>query len=258
VNSENHKIRGRNHEIDQVLFVWLDFFWIIARVPMPLGQEWKSLFNGKDLAGWKVSEGDNGHWKVMGGVIDYNALSEATKDKNLWTEEEFGDFELETEWRIKEMKGEYPMPTILPNGSCKLGADGKSVTVLRPNADPGIYLRGSSKSQLNIWYWPCGSGKIHGYHTDPQMHASVQAGCTPKVCADKPVGQWNHFDIMVKGDHVKVKLNEKLVIDNAELTGIPAKGSIGLQHHGGMDKKTGQWIPASSLMQFRNIRIRTL
>src|SRR5262245_64159038 len=35
------------------------------------------LFNGKDLSGWKVPEGDNGHWKVLNGVIDYDARSEA-------------------------------------------------------------------------------------------------------------------------------------------------------------------------------------
>ena len=32
-----------------------------------------SLFNGKDLSGWKVPEEDNGHWKVINGVIDYDA-----------------------------------------------------------------------------------------------------------------------------------------------------------------------------------------
>src|SRR5262249_2266204 len=32
-----------------------------------------SLFNGKDLSGWKVPEGDGGHWKVIDGVIDYDA-----------------------------------------------------------------------------------------------------------------------------------------------------------------------------------------
>ena len=36
-----------------------------------------ALFNGKDLTGWKVPEGDGGHWKVVDGVIDYDAQSEA-------------------------------------------------------------------------------------------------------------------------------------------------------------------------------------
>ncbi len=36
-----------------------------------------ALFNGKDLTGWSVPEGDGGHWKVADGVIDYDAQSEA-------------------------------------------------------------------------------------------------------------------------------------------------------------------------------------
>src|SRR5688572_5415173 len=53
-----------------------------------------SLFNGRDLAGWTVPTGDNGHWKVVDGVIDYDAQSEAKDDKSLWTQREFGNFVL--------------------------------------------------------------------------------------------------------------------------------------------------------------------
>jgi len=61
-----------------------------------------ALFNGRDLSGWKVPEGDGGHWKVVDGAIDYDAQSEARGDKSLWLEREFGDFELHVDWRIKE------------------------------------------------------------------------------------------------------------------------------------------------------------
>src|SRR5580698_6209674 len=61
-----------------------------------------SLFNGHDLSGWKVPEGDNGHWKVIDGVIDYDAGSEATGDKALWGEVEYRDFILQIDWRLKE------------------------------------------------------------------------------------------------------------------------------------------------------------
>ena len=46
-----------------------------------------SLFDGKDLSSWVIPAGDNGHWKVVDGVIDYDAQSEATdpKNKHLWT-----------------------------------------------------------------------------------------------------------------------------------------------------------------------------
>lgn len=219
---------------------------------------WQSLFNGKDLAGWKIPDGDNGHWKVVNGVIDYDAMSEAKKDKNLWTEKSFGDFVLEVEWRIKEVNGLYPVPTILPDGSLKKGPDGKPIITPTPNADSGILIRGFPKGQINIWCWPIGSGEIYGYRNDLKMPAEVRAGCVPKVPADKPVGQWNRFVITARGDRVSVELNGKRVIDNVQLPGFPEKGPIGFQHHGGIDKKTGKHGPASSLMQFRNIRVKCL
>ena len=52
------------------------------------------LFNGKDLTGWKIPEGDNGHWSVIDEVIDYDARSEAKGDKNLWTEKKYKDFKI--------------------------------------------------------------------------------------------------------------------------------------------------------------------
>ena len=58
------------------------------------------LFNGKDLGGWRIPAGDNGHWRVVDGVIDYDAESEAAGDKALWTEREYGDFTLRVDWRI--------------------------------------------------------------------------------------------------------------------------------------------------------------
>ncbi|MGH7130144.1 MAG: 3-keto-disaccharide hydrolase, partial [Planctomycetaceae bacterium] len=126
----------------------------------------RSLFNGQDLSGWKVPEGDGGHWRVVDGVIDYDARSEAEEDKNLWTEEEFGDFILMLDWRIKETTGRFSMPVVLQDGSHLKDAAGEDIKLDLPNADSGIYLRGSSKSQINIWCWPVGSGEVYGYRMD--------------------------------------------------------------------------------------------
>jgi hypothetical protein len=60
------------------------------------------------------------------------------------------------------------------------------------------------------------------------------------------------------GDRVTVMLNGKTVIENAQIPDIAEEGPIGLQHHGGINPKTGQMSPASSLVQFRNIWIRRL
>lgn len=219
---------------------------------------WVKLFNGEDLTGWVVPEGDNGHWKVVDGVIDYDAMSEAGGDKNLWTAESFRDFVFHVEWRLKETTGLYPMPTVLPDGSYETDADGDVIKVLRPNADSGVYVRGTSKAQINIWCWPIGSGEIWGYRTDASMPAEVRAACVPKVCADHPVGEWNTYEITMKGDRITVKLNDQLVIDSAQLVGVPEEGPIALQHHGGLNAKTGEMSPASSLIQFRHICIKAL
>ena len=217
-----------------------------------------SLFDGKDLAGWKVPAGDNGHWKVLDGVIDYDAQSEsAAQDKSLWSEREFGDFVLRLDWRFKETPYVNPHARIvMPDGSDKKGIDGKVIDIAVPDSDSGVYLRGNSKSQVNIWCWPVGSGEVYGYRTDEKQPAAVRAGVTPKINADHNIGEWNTFEITMKGDRLTVVLNGKTVIENAELPGVPARGGIGLQHHG--SKENGKWTAPPALVQFRNVSIKEL
>ncbi len=214
-----------------------------------------SLFNGKDFTGWKVPEGDNGHWKVINGVIDYDAESEGKQSKDLWTEKSYKDFELMLEWRITSTPYKNPnVPIVLPSGLHKKDENGKPITIVVPDSDSGLYLRGSSKSQVNIWCWPIGSGEVYGYRMDDKMPAEVRRGVTPITNADKDIGEWNQFKITMKGDRLTVELNGIVVISNAQLPGIPETGPIALQHHGA--KRNGEWVSPPSLVQFRNIMIR--
>jgi hypothetical protein len=145
---------------------------------------------------------------------------------------------------------------ILPDGTHKKGPDGKDVNLALPDSDSGILLRGNAKYQVNIWCWPVGSGEVYGVRMDPKSAPEVKAGVTPKKKMDKPIGEWNAFEITVKGDRLWVKLNGEEVITNALLPNIPAKGPIGLQHHGGF--KDGKYVGNPSLVQFRNIKIKEL
>jgi hypothetical protein len=219
--------------------------------------EFRSLFNGRDLSGWVLPEGDGGHWKVIDGIIDYDAMSESPGDKNLWTEEEFGDFVLQVDWRLKETPFiNRNARLIRPDGTYQLNADGNPVSMAIPDSDSGIYLRGMSKAQVNIWCWPVGSGEVWGYRTDPDMPPEVTAGATPDTYADNHIGEWNTFEITMKGDRLTVQLNGVLVIDEARLPGVNERGAVALQHHG--QKSEGEWISPPSLVQFRNIRISEL
>ncbi|MCB1122045.1 MAG: DUF1080 domain-containing protein [Verrucomicrobiae bacterium] len=220
--------------------------------------DWISLFNGKDLTGWETkTDGADAVWSVVNGVIDCQPKTEPKGDKALWSTQSFKDFELHVEWRIKEKKGIYNVPVVLPDGSYQLGPDGKPITHPQPGADSGIYVRGTSKAQINIWCWPIGSGEVYGYRHN-QDDPVIRAGVTPKVNADKPVGEWNSFHITMKGDRLTVILNGKTVLDNAQLPGVPEEGPIALQHHGGYDAEKDEWSGASALVQFRNIKIKPL
>jgi hypothetical protein len=217
-----------------------------------------TLFDGQDLSKWIIPEGDNGHWKIVDGVLDYDARSEAKGNKNLVSREEYGDFVIKFDWRIKEAPYINPnIPYVLPDGTHARGVDGKPLKLALPDSDSGIYLRDmNGKSQVNIWCWPIGSGEVYGYRMDAKMPPSVRKGVTPKTQADKPVGEWNSFEITLKGDRLTVVLNGISVIENAELPGIPARGPLALQHHGGY--RDGKYLGPPSLVQFRNIRIKTL
>jgi hypothetical protein len=215
------------------------------------------IFNGKDFTGWRLPEGDNGHWKVVDGVIDYDAQSEAPGDKNLWTAKEYGDFTLRLDWRIKETPYINPnVPIIKPDGTHKRNEKGEEIKTSVPDSDSGVFLRGDQKSQVNIWCWPVGSGEVYGYRMDRNMPADVRAGVTPKVNADNDIGQWNSYEITMKGDRLTVVLNGQKVLSEARLPGIRPRGPIGLQHHGG--KRNGMWAGSPSLVHFRNISIREL
>lgn len=226
-----------------------------AQTAPPAG--YASLFNGKDFTGWTIPAGDNGHWRIVDGVIDYDARSEATGDKSLWSERAFGDFELMVDWRLKDAPYLNPnVPIILPDGTHKKGPDGKEFVMTVPDADSGIFLRGQGRSQVNIWNWPIGSGEVYGYRMDPKQPAAVRAGVTPKTNADRHIGEWNTFHITVRGDRLTVVLNGTRVLDNAQLPGLPPRGPIALQHHGAW--KDGAWTSPPALVQFRNIYVKEL
>ncbi len=217
-----------------------------------------SIFNGKSFKSWKVPKGDNGHWKILGNMIDYDAESEAKGDKSLWTKEEYGDFVLYVDWRIKETPWKNPrVPLILPSGLHKKDENGKEIRMIVPDSDSGILLRGQGKSQCNIWCWPIGSGEVYGYRMDKKMPPEVRRGVTPVTNADHDIGEWNTFKITMKGEILNVELNGISVIIDAQLPGIPKKGPIGLQHHGGKNAQ-GEWNSPPSLVQFRNIYVKEL
>jgi sugar lactone lactonase YvrE len=213
--------------------------------PDEIDESFRSLYAGVDLTAWKQDPGHAGHWTPKDWILDYDGKSQAA-DPHLWTEKEYGDFVLIVDWRFTRKPEPKKAPIILPNGYYAMNDDNTRQTVEVMDAgDSGIYLRGSRKSEVNIWSWPIGSGEVYGYRDDLKLPGEIREGATPKMKADKPLGQWNRFVITMHGDRLTVALNDKTVIENAQLPGIPARGPIALQHHG-------------DPIQFANIYIKEL
>jgi hypothetical protein len=205
----------------------------------------RALFNGKDLGGWegaiqidrrlKMSPADLAaaqkaanakilpHWKVEDGVLVNDG-----QGGNLATVKDFRNFELQVDWQIE------------------------------PKGDSGIYLRG--EPQVQIW---------DSDSLDPKKFAKdVGKGSgglwnnkkdnVPLRKADRPPGEWNHFDIVMKGDKVTVRLNGELVVDHVALENIwergkplPQTGPIELQQHPKQDGTHGK-------IRFKNIYVKEL
>jgi hypothetical protein len=101
-----------------------------------------------------------------------------------------------------------------------------------------------------------GSGEVYGHRTKEGVVPAVRAGVTPKTNADRDIGQWNTFEITMRGSRLSVVLNGQQVLETAELPGVPARGRIALQHHG--EWKDGRWVSPPALVQFKNLSVKEL
>lgn len=208
----------------------------------------RPIFDGLSFAGWQFHEAFQGHWVAQDGVVRCDGQIRRAKgeSRDLWTEREYGDFVLVADWRLTKKPEPKKLPSFTPDGMYVYGADKKPVLrELLDAGDSGIYLRGNTRSQVNIWSQPMGSGDINDYHKDGKLPIEVRQACVPKKHADHPPGQWNRFVITMRGDRVSVVLNGETVIDRAVLPGVPPRGRIALQNH-------------NDPVEFRNLFIKEL
>ena len=207
------------------------------------GNGWVPLLgdSGGSLAAWNLG-GDNArHWTLEGGSLRYDG-----KGDSVTTRESFGDVELLADWRwTGPSQGTVTRAFFGADGQERRNPDGSPMTATIEERDSGIFLRGLPKCQVNIWEWPVGSGEVWGFRTDAASTPEVKAACTPKMRADRPVGEWNRFRIRMVGETMDVWLNGQHVITGARLPGVPASGPITLQHHG-------------SSIEFANVFVRPI
>jgi hypothetical protein len=150
-----------------------------------------TLFDGKDLNGWKlIDETKTSGFKVIDGImVNDPAQTEGGPHisyGNLRTEKEFKDFNLKLEVNV-------------PAGS-----------------NSGIYLKGMYEIQV-----------LDSYKKELDSHnmGALYSRIKPSVGAEKPAGTWQSFDITLCNRHVTVILNGVKIIDNQPVFG-PTGGAM--------------------------------
>ena len=147
-----------------------------------------------------ADKGRDEHWHVRNGNLFFDGYQGGY---SLATKKDYADFEMWADWRIMSVTG-----------------------------DSGLYLRGAP--QVQIWdahnQWHIGSGGLYNNKKNPSKALKI---------ADRQVGDWNRFHIIMRGEKVTVWLNGELVVDNVTLENywdrtqpIFPKEQIELQCHG--------------------------
>lgn len=162
-----------------------------------------SIFNGKNLDGWKglvenpvkrakmtpkelaAAQAKADATAKTGWVIENGELLFTGKGDNLCTDKQYGDFEMLIDWKL------YP----------------------GPEPDAGIYLRGTPQVQI----WDTARVNVGAQVGSGGLYNNRQNPGKPLKVADQKVGEWNTFRIRMVGERVSVWLNDEQVTDNVVL-----------------------------------------
>lgn len=179
------------------------------------------LFDGKSLTGWKINERPES-WKIVDGAIVANG--DRSHLFYVGDEKPFVNFELRVDVKTEK------------------------------NSNGGIYFH----TQFQPEGWPKYGFEAqvnNTYEKDPQKTGSLYA--VKKVLEKHvPDDEWYTETVIVKGKNIKIKINDKVVVDYDEPEGLEAgkdftrkidKGTFALQAH-----------DPGSRVHFKNIRVKRL
>ena len=196
---------------------------------------WRLLFDGTNMNSWRGYKEANvpSGWKVVDGTI---AKEKPVED--IVSKEEFGDFDLQIEWKIGEA------------------------------GNSGIFYRGSEEADKIYWTapeyqllddarHPDGKSRLTSAGSDYALYPSP-AGVV------KPADEWNSSRIVARGPHVEHWLNGRKVVEYEVgspdwETRLKASKFATWQKYGRLTKgHLGIQGDHEGELAIRNMRIRTL
>ncbi len=183
--------------------------------PSAIGPDgWINLFNGKDLTGWKIGDAKQSKIHVEDGMI----VVEGPRS-HLFTDWEFKNFEFEAEVKQK------------------------------PHSNSGIYFH--TKYQATGFPDHGYESQVNVSHGDPVKTGSLYNVVKLYETPAKD-NEWWKQTIIVRGKDIRVKINDKTVLNYVEPEGVNGGrrlscGSFALQAH-----------DPRSVTYYRNIRVKPL
>lgn len=204
-------------------------FLCLFSLPASGKDEWQSLFNGKDLQGWRVLNG-SAEFKVEdGAIVGVSTLH--TPNTFLASDKLYGDFILEYEAQMER------------------------------DLNSGVQIRSRSLPEYQ-------NGRVHGYQIELDASLRAWSGgiydearrgwlynleCNPTAKSAYQPEVWNKFRVEAFGNNIRVWLNGVAAADIVDDPTVPPSGFIALQVHS-IDNDQAK---AGKRVRFRNLRIKT-
>jgi hypothetical protein len=157
----------------------------------PNAGPWKSLFDGKSLSAWRIfktekapkmcdTPGAKDCWEIVNGVLQKDGHA-----NDIASKEQFGDFELELDWKIGDA------------------------------SNSGVFYRGTDQFDQIYWSAPeyqlLDNVNAADNKKDNHLAGSVYDLYAAPKDAARPANQWNQTRIVARGNHVEHWLNRKKV-----------------------------------------------
>jgi hypothetical protein len=153
--------------------------------------KWISMFNGKDLDGWKASERPES-WSVVDGTI----AGKGDVSHLFWMKEECEDCEFKAEVKVGD------------------------------KSNSGMYFRTAFGPGFPKGY----EAQVNATHSDPVKTGSLY-GMQKNLTSPHKPDEWFTQEISVQGNHIVIKVNGKVISDHVDEKNTYTKGYLALQQH---------------------------
>ncbi|HPO15815.1 MAG TPA: DUF1080 domain-containing protein [Candidatus Hydrogenedentes bacterium] len=183
--------------------------------PKPEGEGWIDLLDANHAEGWENVTNDKDIFEIKEGVLHIFGRMVPPLRYAGYTTEKFSDFQLHIEFKIER------------------------------HANSGVFLRSQSHDPVHRGFEV---QVLEDFGNAPNKNScgALYDVTTPMYNMSRPAGEWNSFDITVKGKEVIVIMNGWMIVhtDLAKMTSplgkfktpfdeLPAEGLLMLQDHGG-------------------------